>query len=625
MSNLNMQSNAIRGEYMRNIMDKTIGEIHDDIVTIFGPYATDAYITRDKQPYFTRDGLEVIRSLRFDNELAMYILSIMYQAVYAQGKKVGDGTTTLAVLYTNLYKQLRENELEGLKFSRDAWDKTIKMVNDKIKERAHPMTEEDLKSVLLTCTQDFDLAAKIYKNLHEAIMNRAYITIEKSNIETDFDMTIHNSPVFKATRQFSVRPVKAKEDRCTIFHCNGILDIAHFDVLLSLMTRLETINDGMGNPQYFPKTIILLCNGISEATRRTTKELVKELQLFVDGNGGDQSVLNTFNNIAIYTLDEYRQFTSEQIEDISTIITDEKGIGGLVNQLTFESLLYQSLCDMDTLNIPELSTYDCDIHHIDKMRSIFAHGYEVEFDDIEGMRIHKKFGPVAQARYEELKKAIEEEKSEVAKIGLSRRMRTMYGQFIEVSVGSKLIKDSQRKYELILDAVLSAGDGVEHGVLGANSILIALDVVTDMMNAEVNHASFNWLILNTIYHALSATMCDMINNCDSLIGFANISDDEFYKWFKGKDYSKFNLKNEVILPDNAAVTSPYVVLPETNAMAQVSHIVSEADEDGVTVDIADCIVEPVSIITTMLENSSLMVELANAKTFHLDGFMRNYI
>ena len=41
---ITIQSNAIRGDYLYEIMDKTMKELHDDIVTVFGPYAKDAYL-----------------------------------------------------------------------------------------------------------------------------------------------------------------------------------------------------------------------------------------------------------------------------------------------------------------------------------------------------------------------------------------------------------------------------------------------------------------------------------------------------------------------------------------------------------------------------------------------------
>ena len=37
------------------------------------------------------------------------------------------------------------------------------------------------------------------------------------------------------------------------------------------------------------------------------------------------------------------------------------------------------------------------------------------------------------------------------------------------------------------------------------------------------------------------------------------------------------------------------------------------------------IIEPITIITTMLENSTLIYELSTARTVHIDGFIQNYI
>ena len=74
----NIQSNAYRGDFLRNCIDKTIDEIHDDIVTVFGPCAQDAFLTVNAQPYYTRDGKETLLTMQFDNELSMYEMKIMY-------------------------------------------------------------------------------------------------------------------------------------------------------------------------------------------------------------------------------------------------------------------------------------------------------------------------------------------------------------------------------------------------------------------------------------------------------------------------------------------------------------------------------------------------------------------
>lgn len=608
---MNIESNAIRGDFMHSIVDTTIQEIHDNLVTVFGPYATDAYITKNQQPYYTRDGKEVLASMTFNNPLCMYILKIIYQAVYDQGKRVGDGTTTLAVLYTNLFRIIRET---NYCYTRDEWNAAIKELVEAIKAKAVPMDDEKLKSVLLTCTQDTELASKIYVNLRDAIMNQAYIIINKSNIDTDFQMTVHNSPLIKVTKQFSIRPVKQVEDRCVVLHCNGMLDIAHAEVLLTLMNNTPGYFNEDNKFVPMPKTVILLCNGITEATRRTTKEVIRILN--------QQSIdVTQYNNIAIYTLTDYRSYSPEQLEDISTIFTDEDGIGGLVNQLTFESLLYQAINNDPNLDIPELKTFDCDLHHIDKIRNIFKNDcFQIEFDDIAGMRIHKPFGPIAQARYDDLRKQIDEEKSEVKKIALNKRLRTMYGQFIEVEVGSALMKDSQRKYELILDAVLSTSEGVESGVLDANSLLVTAATLYDMINALLNKNDFGDAIKLNIYQdlysAIVDTVLDMIANFWNIDDWSNNPIKEFSNWIKDKDLTKFDLTRPVfsqVLPDDS------IQLVPDNSYTTIQMA------DGTEVQIKNQLVEPVSIITTMLTNSTLIFELAKAKTFHIDSFIGNYM
>lgn len=605
MSNVMIQSTAIRDDYMTTIVDKTIKEIHDDIVTVFGPYAQDAFIYKDGSTYFTRDGKEVISSMRFSNPLSMYILKVLCQAVFDQAKAVGDGTTTLAVLYTNLYTAIKEYIKICPRITRSVWSESIDILINVLNRKATTMTDEDMKSMFLTCTQDIELAAKLYNNLKDPLLDGAFITLEKSNIESDFVMDIHNSPVIKSTLQYSVRPFGAKETNCVILHCNGVLDIAHYEVVLDMMSSVATYGEG-NNAVPVPRTIIILCNGLSAATRQMTKELNKFL------NTRKISV-DQYNNIVFMTLDEYRGYSAEQIEDISTIITDEIGIGGLVNQLTFESMLHQAIGNPKQ-PIEELCTFDCDVRHLQKIRDmIFQEPFTVEYDAIRGIRIHKPLGPVAHARYDELKKQIQEEKSEVVKIGLKRRLKTMYGQFIDIQVGSKLLKDSQRKYELILDAVVSASEAVEKGVLRQNSILTVVDTISVMLKTCEFTNIVHRNVINIVYTAMLRTVRDMMSNRFELI--ADWSDDDIVEMLTGVDITRFDM-NRTNITD---------VLPKVEDDKVATSTYSVTDDDGNVTSISGQIVEPISIITRMLENTTLILDLAQAKSFHVDQFMENYI
>lgn len=577
----NIQSNAYRGDFLRNCIDKTIDEIHDDIVTVFGPCAQDAFLTVNAQPYYTRDGKETLRTMKFDNELSMYVLKIMYQAVERQARVVGDGTTTLSILYTNLYRLLRK---ENPSFTRKEWEDGIREINENIMKYAEPLTKENMLNMFYTCTQDMELSQVLFDKLADAILEQAYIDIRKSNIESDLDIHVINNPILKATKQYTTAPIGKEISNAVVLYCNGSLDIVHPEVLLDMMCQIKGT----------PRTIVILCNGITNVTREAIKSLNNTLNTLVKSNAID---LTTYNTIAIFTLDEYRSYSNEMIEDISTMFTDEVGIGGLVNSITFESLLYQAFHNPEK-PIPELETFDHDAANIQKIRDIFfGDTYQIDVHALDGIRVHKNLGEVSAARYKELVEQIETEKSEVVRISLRKRLKTVYGKFIDVEVGSKLIKDSQRKFELILDAITSAHSAVEHGIFTCNSILLAL---RNGVEDDISKVS------TYIIPALAMTLTDMIMN--------NVHIDPSYLNEPMGDELEMNRITAYITVcdiDRFDATRP--TLEEIFAINQPD----DAEYPS--------IVEPASIMTTLLENTTVVLDLYNARTVHLDSFMGNYI
>ena len=160
---INIQSNSIRGETLQNVAGMVVQEIMSDILPMFGPGASDAFITKEGQPYYTRDGMEVMSSLVFDNELANYIHHIFFQAAYHHGKKVGDGSTTVIAVYTKMYQLIME-DIEKFKsdstFSkytindiRAKWKRLTGAIIEELKKHTVPLTEERLLQMLYTCTQ----------------------------------------------------------------------------------------------------------------------------------------------------------------------------------------------------------------------------------------------------------------------------------------------------------------------------------------------------------------------------------------------------------------------------------------------------------------------------------------
>lgn len=623
-----IQSNSIRDKAAHEIVAKTVGEILNDTRSLLGPGATDAFIVKNNASYYTRDGMEVMESLLFDNELASYVHHIMFQASYNQGKKVGDGTTTLEVLYCYLYLILRDaidNQRPVASLSinevRRIWGEMIEFINVKLDEKKTTLDGEQLKSMLLTCTQDRELAAKIYTQLKEPLLAGAYIVPRPSNIQDDFAVTSYTRPTFHATRQYALKPVDDKMSHAVLYYCYGNMDISHWEVLFELVTTELSYNDIKCDDL----SIVLLCHGTSDRTRATLKEFNRKIREY----GID---LNSINNLVIYTLDDYRTFSREEIEDIVTIITEEPTVNGMVNALTFENLLYRSFFVPNSIQrsdgtfidtIEDLDVFDGDMHFVERVKDLFQKPFCITVDDVEGISLDKPLGPSAQMRYDALLKQIKDEKSEIKQVELSKRMRRVYGMFIDIEIGSALLKDSQRKYELVLDAIISAAEGVRYGVLEGNSILWAIKVLNDFDDSS--DAAVGDL-KNILMEALVFTVSDLINNCGrndldylrtTIANMATCTSGDY-------DISDFNLtgdnylfwpekdKADTIREENGGILYPSVTY----------HL------DGQDVVIQNKVIEPVTIIKSILTNSITPLELAWTKVFHIAGnrgYMNNFI
>lgn len=628
--NVVIQSNSMRGRDVQVLVKRVVDEMLKDLAPAFGPGASDYFMVKDGTNYYTRDGMEISETLTFDNELAKQIHNIMFQAADRQAKKVGDGTTSMFLFYCFLYMRLyntlfsTNREFHPISHNinsiRVQWKKVIKDLQEKLKEITVPMTDEYLLSMLYTATQDAELTATIYHKLREPIMEGAYIIPRKSNISTDFEMTTYMNPLFRVTKQFTLRETDTYEHASFLF-CNGVLDIAHYEVLLSLAQRLLASVDDNGNQTPVSIDVIILCHGVSERTRKTLREFTAILRDL----GIKTSGASVINNLTIFTLDEYRHFSTDEMEDLATIITDEPGLGGIVQPLTFERNLYKAFYPVSEKSpaIEDLEMFDADPHLITKLQEGFRDICRAEYDEIEGLAIHKNLGPHAQVRYNELRHQIDEEKSEVRKVALNKRLKRSYGMFIDIQVGSALLKDSQRKYELILDAIISASTGVREGVIVGNSILHTIKIISDMVNGyEAGEGeAFKFDFEVDIEMALLYTMGVMLSN-DA-----------------GHDYDLADIikyANQLV----DMITDPRYQIQDFNLTASdltywVPHDVEQPDntipvtlEDGTVVNIPNVVVEPYGIMREILENSIVPIELLKTKVFHISGsygLMNNFI
>lgn len=609
--NVMIQSNSIRDSYKDQIVDRVMTEIHDAMQTVFGPYATDAWIVKNDQPYYTRDGKEVFSSIRMDNELADYIRKVMYQAVENQARKVGDGTTTLLILYTNLYKRFKKMAHDfsmsdgssdySITSLRGIYNNIIEDLISNLNNRSQEITDDYLKSMIYTCTQDVELTEQLYMKLHDAMMDQAYIIPQQSSVETDLDVEVHEHPMIKATKIYeSSSTADGIIDDASVMFVNGALDISDIDTITTLGSIRLRDNNGV---EVSP-TICILCSGITESTRRVLKEY---------NNIGAADG----NKIFIFTIDNFRSYTTDEKNDIISYIYNREESSGLDNHLTFEAHLYQAFVKQlsdGTWKNSTLGKYDTDIQNITTLRSTLLDVQKLEYRSGDGIRFYKEPGTLSKKKYKDLLNQMDIENSPIKRIEIKNRIRKLYGKFIEVNVGSKLLKDGQRRFEVVLDAIISSNEAVEHGVLTSNSIYVLTDILMNNLNmlSPVSNLTHRRL-LTALYEAVIDTMIDIIQNKYPNIEYNNI-----------KRMIENSLKSENDSDCGNERTIAFDLTREYGKIFDSDNVYETISAPG-GMCINTRIVEPVSIMTTLLKNSTLVLELAMAKMFNLNSYMFNYI
>ena len=240
-----------------------------------------------------------------------------------------------------------------------------------------------------------------------------------------------------------------------------------------------------------------------------------------------------------------------------------------------------------------------------------------------------------------------------------------------MEVGSKLLKDSQRKFELLLDVIISAAEASRDGVVESNSLVIVLDVIMALLDehrmvmtdaeelepgsvdVDVHQESLKISVLTILEYGIAMTIADMLSKyfylgscsdgmlteADQVIRMMDNSNGDPALFnvnaqiestkihgnicsSKGSRADDLFYYNDHMIPVDYDGTSDLTLDMQKSC---VHYPKIEAKIGEKTVEIPATIVEPVNVIDNILHNSILVMELILADTYHVNGFMQNYI
>lgn len=141
---------------LRENLFASIAEAAEVVGSTFGPYGKGALLApRSESPYFTHDGITVLRSWKPQSLASRLLVDVAEKVV----QKAGDGTTTVCLLVAGLLKNsldLREKLADVLEY---------------VKALAHPAEEADVVGVATAAAKDEKLGRGIGELIYKLGVN----------------------------------------------------------------------------------------------------------------------------------------------------------------------------------------------------------------------------------------------------------------------------------------------------------------------------------------------------------------------------------------------------------------------------------------------------------------------
>ncbi len=158
-----------KGAELEKIVKDTLSALDKIVGATLGPGGNPILIERvGLSPLITKDGVTVADSVAFEDATQYVIAEAAKEACQKTNKEAGDGTTTAIVLANALIqegiKYLHNNTSKSPQELCREFEKTVKIITQKLKDTATQITEKDLyKVAMVSANFDKDIADAVVK------------------------------------------------------------------------------------------------------------------------------------------------------------------------------------------------------------------------------------------------------------------------------------------------------------------------------------------------------------------------------------------------------------------------------------------------------------------------------
>ena len=165
------QSNIIPSKAVRQTQLETLEAISDCLSRTFGPNGSLTELYKDNAfPRFTKDGISVLREIKFDKPIEQSIVANIDSICTEQVKVVGDATTSIVLLSNIIFKKLNDKYPAGTYYDAqmvlDAFKAVVRDAIRIINNNKQDASMENLKDIATISTNNNKELVKMVMDIY---------------------------------------------------------------------------------------------------------------------------------------------------------------------------------------------------------------------------------------------------------------------------------------------------------------------------------------------------------------------------------------------------------------------------------------------------------------------------
>jgi chaperonin GroEL len=188
-------TNVIDADLSKKKIRSVMNIISKALISTLGPDGSTTILEgRARDHLVTKDGLDVISRIAFQDEVSSTILDMVKTISVSQVQSVGDGSTSAIVVANALLQGLTDPQTDLMKFASpkvivDMIGETAKYLETALKASATPVSDDmsELADIASIAMNNDDVGGNTMRDIYKKIGKYGFITTDtKEKYETDF-------------------------------------------------------------------------------------------------------------------------------------------------------------------------------------------------------------------------------------------------------------------------------------------------------------------------------------------------------------------------------------------------------------------------------------------------------